>query len=475
MSGTEQVDLVVIGAGPGGYEACLRAARLGMKVACVEKDARLGGTCLNVGCIPSKALLDSSEHFELVRNRLGEHGMRARGVELDLLTMMVRKDRVVRELAEGLRALMEGGGVTVLQGAAALRSAHEVEILHSEDADGTGTPRVLKAKWILLATGSEPVSVSGLPFDGVRIVSSTEALAFPEVPERLGIVGGGYIGLELGSVWNRLGSRVTVIEMLPMVASTLDRQVGRALERALGRQGISMRLGARVVKADVDSEGVSATVESGGEAVPMRFDRLLVAVGRRPLTRGLGCEEVGVRLHPRTGQVLVDERYRTSAPSICAVGDLVAGPMLAHKASAEGIAAVECMAGLPGEVNYDAIPAIVYTSPEVGSVGHTEERLKELGVPYRVGVYPFSGTPRAKCLGETEGFAKVLAHARSGRILGVHVIGARASELVAEATLALEAAMTARQLARTVHGHPTFSEALREAASAAAGHASGGN
>ncbi len=475
MSGTEQVDRVVIGAGPGGYEACLRAARLGMKVACVEKDARLGGTCLNVGCIPSKALLDSSEHFDLVRNRLGEHGMRAQGVELDLPAMMARKDRVVRDLAEGLRTLVEGGGVTILRGAAALRSAHEVEILLSEDADGTGTPRVIEAKWILLATGSEPVSVPGLPFDGVRIVSSTEALAFPEVPERLGIVGGGYIGLELGSVWNRLGSRVTVIEMLPMAASTLDRQVGRALERALGRQGMAMRLGARVVQANVDSEGVSVTVESGGEAVSMRFDRLLVAVGRRPLTRGLRCEEVGVRLHPRTGQVLIDERYRTSVPSICAVGDLVAGPMLAHKASAEGIAAVECMVGLPGEVNYDAIPAIVYTSPEVGSVGHTEERLKELGVPYRVGVYPFSGTPRAKCLGETEGFAKVLAHARSGRILGVHVIGPRASELIAEATLALEAAMTARQLARTVHGHPTFSEALREAASAAAGHASGGN
>jgi dihydrolipoamide dehydrogenase len=323
----------------------------------------------------------------------------------------------------------------------------------------------------LLATGSEPTSVPRLPFDGRRIVSSTEALSFDEVPERFGIVGGGYIGLELGSVWARLGSDVTVIEMLPMVASTLDRQVGRALERTLTRQGLSIRLGARVIQAEVGEEGVTVTAEARGEASRMRFDRLMVAVGRRPLTRGLNCDQVGVHIHPRTGQIPVDEKYRTSVPSICAIGDLIAGPMLAHKASAEGVAAVECMVGLPGEVNYDAIPAIVYTSPEVGSVGHTEERLKELGVPHRVGVYPFSGVPRARCLGETEGFVKILAHGRSGRILGVHIIGPRASELIAEATVALEMGLTAAQLARMVHGHPTFSEALHEAAWGVARHA----
>lgn len=470
MNASEKFDLVVIGAGPGGYVACLRAVQLGMKVACVEKDARLGGTCLNVGCIPSKALLDSSEVYHLARSRLGDYGVRATGVDPDLPAMMVRKDRVVRELTDSLRTLVEGGGVTVYRGMASLRSANEVEVRDSGNGESGGESLVLTGSRILLATGSEPTAVPGLSFDGKCIVNSTEALSFEVVPRRLGIVGGGYIGLELGSVWSRLGSEVTVIEMLPMVASTLDRQVGRALERSLARQGLAFRLGARVLEAHVSEDGVAATVEASGMSSRMEFDRLMVAVGRRPLTRGLNLEAVGVLVEPKTGQIPVDETYRTSAPSIYAIGDLIAGPMLAHKASAEGIAAVECMTGLPGEVNYDAIPAIVYTSPEVGSVGHTEERLKELGVPYRSGVYPFSGAPRARCLGETEGFVKVLAHARSGRILGVHIIGPRASELIAEATVALETGLTARQLTRIVHGHPTFSEALHEAASAVAGH-----
>lgn len=465
MTATETYDLVVIGAGPGGYVACLRAAQLGMKVACVEKDGRLGGTCLNLGCIPSKALLDSSEYYHLVRSRLDEHGVRVTGVDLDLPAMMTRKERVVRDLTDNLRTLVESRGVAIYQGTASLRTEHEVEIQGPGSSDGRVSPLVLTGSRILLATGSEPTSVPGLPFDGKRIVSSTEALSFEDVPARLGIVGGGYIGLELGSVWSRLGSQVTVIEMLPMVASTLDRQVGRALERALTRQGLSIRLGARVLEAAVGEDGVSVTVEEGGDASRIQFDRLMVAVGRRPLTRGLNLDKVGVRVHPKTGQIPVDETYRTSVPRICAIGDLIAGPMLAHKASAEGIAAVECMAGLPGEVNYDAIPAVVYTAPEVASVGHTEERLKEMGVPCRVGVYPFSGAPRARCLGETEGFVKILAHGRSGRILGVHVIGPRASELIAEATVVLEMGLDATQLSRIVHGHPTFSEALHEAAS----------
>ncbi|MHC1744120.1 MAG: dihydrolipoyl dehydrogenase [Syntrophobacteraceae bacterium] len=471
MNASEKYDLVVVGAGPGGYVACLRAVQLGMKVACVEKDARLGGTCLNVGCIPSKALLDSSEVYHQARSEVAEHGVRVTGVDLDLASMMTRKERVVRELTDSLSALVEGSGVAIYRGTASLGTAHEVAIRTSGSNGEPESSLVLTASWILLATGSEPTAVPGLPYDGERIVSSTEALSFEAVPERLGIVGGGYIGLELGSVWSRLGSHVTVIEMLPMVASTLDRQVGRALERSLARQGLAFRLGSRVLAAEVGEDGVSVTVETGGETSRERFDRLMVAVGRRPLTRGLNLDSIGIRIDPKSGQIPVDETYRTNVPSICAIGDLIAGPMLAHKASAEGIAAVECMVGLPGEVNYDAIPAIVYTSPEVGSVGHAEERLKELGVPYRTGVYPFSGAPRARCLGETEGFVKVLAHARSGRILGVHVIGPRASELIAEATVVLETGLTAAKLARIVHGHPTFSEALHEAASAIAMHA----
>ena len=470
MSVSEEFDLVVVGGGPGGYAACLRAAQLGMRVACVEKEARLGGTCLNVGCIPSKALLDSSEAFHFVRSRIADHGIHVTGVDLDLSSMMARKERVVRELTDSLRSLVEGSGVTIYQGGASLRRVREVGVRGSDNRDGTSSPLVLTGARILLATGSEPTAVPGLPFDGERIVSSTEALSFAEPPERLGIVGGGYIGLELGSVWSRLGSQVTVIEMLPMVASTLDRQVGRALERSLARQGLSFRLGARVLEAEVGQDGVSVALESGGETSRVSFDRLMVAVGRRPLTRGLDLDSIGIRVDPKTGQIPVDEKYRTSVPSICAIGDLIAGPMLAHKASAEGIAAVECMVDLQGEVNYDAIPAVVYTSPEVGSVGHTEERLKQLDVPYRSGVYPFSGAPRARCLGETEGFVKILAHARSGRILGVHVIGPRASELIAEATVAVEMGLTAAKLARIVHGHPTFSEAMHEAASTIALH-----
>lgn len=465
MAVTEQYDLVVIGGGPGGYVACLRAAQLGMKAACVEKDGRLGGACLNVGCIPSKALLDSSEVYHLLRGQCREHGIRVGEIDLDLPTMMARKERVVLDLTDSLRRLVEGSGVAVHHGTGSLRNEHKVDVTDPKTGE---TQKVLTATWILLATGSEPISVPSLPFDGERIVSSTEALSFDTVPERLGIVGGGYIGLELGSVWSRLGSEVTVIEMLPMVASTLDRQVGRALERALARQGIVFRLGARVLDATVGAETLSVTLDEGGKQSGIELDHLLVAVGRRPFTRGLNLDRVGVRVDPLSGRIPVDEAYRTNVPSIGAIGDLIAGPMLAHKASAEGIAAVESMAGLAGEVSYDAIPAIVYTMPEVGSVGHTEERLKEMGVPCRIGVYPFAGVARARCLGDTEGFVKILAHAGSGRILGVHVIGPRASELIAEAAVIVDMGLSARQVARIVHGHPTFSEALHEAASAIA-------
>ena len=460
-------DLAVVGAGPGGYVAAIRAAQLGMKVACIEKEPRLGGVCLNLGCIPSKALLDSSEFYQLARERLAEHGIRTAGVELDLATLMARKERVVQELTDNVRKLLEGNRVEIIHGAARLTGEDRIEIMADGQGGSDDNRRLLQAKAILLATGSEPIAPPNLDFDGERIVSSTQALAFESVPRHLGIVGGGYIGLELGSVWLRLGARVTVVEMLPRLAATLDGQVARALERLLTKQGFQFHLQTRVLSAAVAADRVTLQLESAGRQTELECDRVLVAVGRRPLTRGLGLEEAGVLCDPRTGQVQVDERYRSSIPTIYAIGDLIAGPMLAHKASAEGIAAVECLAGLPGEVNYDAIPAAIYTTPEVASVGLTEEQTRERGISCCVGVYPFAGAGRARCMGETDGFVKVISHSRTDRILGVHIIGPRASDLIAECVLAMEFGASSEDLARTVHGHPTFAEALQEAAKAA--------
>jgi dihydrolipoamide dehydrogenase len=468
-------DLVVIGAGPGGYVAAARAAGLGMKVACVEREERLGGVCLRVGCIPSKALLDSSELYAAAGERMAEHGIGVGRVRLDLKAMLARKDRVVADLTGAVQTLLERAGVEIVRGTARLAGPNGVAV---ESAGGKGRSKAgatLEAKAVLLATGSEPVDVPAFPADGKRIVTSTEALAFDAVPQRLGIVGGGYIGLELGSVWARLGSEVTVIEALPRIASTADGQVGRALERSLKKQGLSVRVKTRVVEAKATARGVKAILEGeGGERETFSCDRLLVAVGRRPLTRGLGLAEAGVQVDEKTGRVKVDAAYRTSVPTVYAVGDLVDGPMLAHKASAEGIAAVEGLAGLPGEVNYDAVPSVIYTHPEAASVGLTEEQVKARGAPYCSGIYPFGGNGRARCLGETEGFVKVLAHKASGRLLGVHVVGPRASDLLAEAVLAVELGAGAEALARTVHAHPTFGEALMEAAGAAARCAKGG-
>jgi dihydrolipoamide dehydrogenase len=328
--------------------------------------------------------------------------------------------------------------------------------------------RVLEVDKILLATGSAPVNVPGLDFDGAHIVSSTEALAFDTVPKKLGIVGGGYIGLELGSVWRRLGAEVTMIEMLPKIAGLLDGQVGRQLDRILRRQGFEIRTNTRVTGAEVKGKAktVHVGVEADGKSETLKFDRLLVAVGRRPLTRGLGLEEIGVEVDEKTGHVKVDATLRTSVPSVYAIGDLVPGPMLAHKASAEGIAAVEHMAGRAGEVNYDTIPAVIYTAPEVATVGLTEEQCKAREIPYCVGSYPFSGAGRARCMGQTDGFVKLIAHSKTDRILGVHIIGARAADMIAECVLAMEFAACSEDLARTVHGHPTFAEALQEAAMA---------
>jgi len=460
MTITEKYDLIVIGSGPGGYVAAVRAAQLDLKVACVEKEPRLGGVCLNVGCIPSKALLDSSEYFHLAKNQFAEHGIKTGRISLDLAAMMDRKEKVVQDLTENVRKLLEGHKIEIIQGTARLAGPDRVEIT------GTSGARTVEAAAIILATGSEAVSVPGMTFDGRHIVSSTEALNFDTVPKHLGIVGGGYIGMELGSVWLRLGAKVTVVEMLPKIAPTLDGQVGRKLLQVLKRQGIKFHMQSRVTEANISAGKVKVSIEKKGKTDTITCDRLLVSVGRRPQTAELGLEDAGVKTDSDTGQILVDESYRTSVPSIYAVGDIIAGPMLAHKASAEGIAAAECIAGQPGEVNYDAMPSVIYTWPEVASVGLTEEQVKERDIPYCVGTYPFLGAGRARCMGETEGFVKMIAHGKTDRVLGVHIIGPRAADMIAECGLALEFGASSEDIARTVHGHPTFAEALQEAAMA---------
>ncbi len=466
MATQENFDLIIIGGGPGGYVAAVRAAQLGLKVACIEKEARLGGVCLNVGCIPSKALLDSSEYFHLAKDKFADHGIQIGRVTLDLSKMMARKEKVVGELTENVRKLLEGNKVQIIHGHAALAGEDRVEVMQNTDPSQKKKPQILRAQSILLATGSEPVRVPGLDYDGTYIVSSTEALKFETIPKHLGVVGGGYIGLELGSVWLRLGAKVTVIEMLPQIATNLDGMLARTLKRILSKQGMEFRLKTKVAAAEISGNKVRVSLTSGDNKESFQCDRLLVSVGRRPRTRDLGLDTLGVKTDPDTGHVLVDASYRTNISGIHAIGDLIPGPMLAHKASAEGIAAVECIAGLSGEVNYDAIPAVIYTSPEVASVGLTEKEAKEREIPYCVGTYPFTGTGRARCMGETDGFVKLIAHAKTDRILGVHIIGARAADMIAECVLAVDLGASSEDISRTVHGHPTFSEALMEAAMA---------
>ncbi len=460
MAATTHFDLIIIGAGPGGYVAAVRASQLGLKTACIDANAALGGVCLNVGCIPSKALLDSSEYYHLASEHFGEHGIKFDKLRLDLKALLARKDKVVHELTENVRQLLEGNGVTILHGRARLTAPGEVTVASGKKKAATYTA----AKAILLATGSSPIEVPGMPFDGKRIVSSTEALDFPSVPKRLGIVGGGYIGLELGSVWQRLGAEVTVIEMLPKIATTLDGQVGRTLDRLLRKQGLKLRLNTRVSAAEATARQVKVTMTDNGGSETVAFDRLLVAVGRRPNSADLGLEDLGVAVDEKSGHVQVDERFQTSVPGVFAIGDLIPGPALAHKASAEGTAAVECIAGQAGEVNYDAIPAVIYTWPEVASVGLTEEAVKAAEIPYCVGSFPFSGAGRARCMGEADGFVKLIAHSKTDRILGVHIIGPRAADMIAECVLAMEFGASSEDIARSVHGHPTFAEALMEAA-----------
>ena len=453
----DRYDLVVIGAGPGGYVAAIRAAQLGMRVACVEKDRALGGTCLNVGCIPSKALLDSSELYHQARHGLGAHGIKVDGVELDLGAMMARKDRVVRGLTQGVASLFKKNKVASVQGAARLGGAGRV-VLRGGNGEQT-----LEAARVLIASGSEPAPLRSLPFDGERIVSSTEALSLQRVPERMLVIGAGAVGLELGSVWSRLGTEVTVVEILDRILPGMDRGMAAQLQRALERQGLAFRLETEARSAARTARGVRVTLAAKGSTAEAEADVVLVAVGRRPYTDGLGARELGLTVDER-GRIAVNERFETSVAGVFAIGDVIAGPMLAHKASEEGVIAVECMAGQPAHVNYDAIPNIVYTWPELASVGLSEEEAAARGLAVAVGTFPFVANGRARCLNETDGGVKVLADSRTDRIVGLHILGPRASDLIAEAALAMEFDASAEDVARSVHAHPTLPEAVKEAA-----------
>ncbi len=457
-------DLVVLGAGPGGYVAAIRAAQLGMKVACVDENERLGGTCLRVGCIPSKALLESSHRYaEVAGGGLAAHGIRAGSVELDLSALLARKDSVVDQLTRGIAGLFEKHRIEHVRGRGRLVPGPRVEV-----TDPDGGSRTLEGRAILLATGSVPATLPGVELDGDRIGTSTEALAYPEVPERLVVIGAGYIGLEMGSVWHRLGSEVTLLEYAPALLPAMDREIARRATTIFRKQGLSFVFGAKVTGAVREGDTVTVHYETKDGAKTIVADRVLVSVGRRPNTTGLGLDDVGVAVDER-GFVKVDDRYRTNVEGVYAIGDLVGGPMLAHKASEEGIAAVEFIAGGHGHVNYDAIPGIVYTHPEIAAVGRTEQQLESAGIPFRKGVFPFQANGRAKAMGETDGMVKILAHAETDRLLGVHVLGPNASELAAEAAVAMEFSASAEDLALSVHAHPTLAEAVKEAALASLG------
>lgn len=462
----DKFDLVVIGAGPGGYTAAIRASQLGLSVACVEKRPQkaLGGTCLNVGCIPSKALLDSSEYYEMAKHKFANHGIKLTDVDLDLPQMLKRKDGVVKSLTEGIAYLFKKYKVTPYYGLGRLAEANKVVV---EGEDGKSTE--LEAKNVLLATGSEPTELPFMKFDGKQIVSSTEALEFSEVPKRLLVVGGGYIGLELGTVWNRLGSEVTVVEFLPRILPISDGEVAEQVKKLLTKQGIQFHLGTKVTGAKIEDGVVKVTTEpkDGGDSKTFEADKVLVAVGRKPYTERLGLKEVGVKYDEKSGKIPVDKQFRTNVSNIYALGDLTDGPMLAHKASEEGIVFAEILSGSRPHLNYDAIPSVIYIWPEVASVGKTEEELKEAKVKYKTGKYPFAASGRARAMDETDGFIKVLTHAETDRLLGVHILGPKASELIGECVTVFEYRGSAEDIARCTHAHPTLSEGLGEAARAA--------
>jgi dihydrolipoamide dehydrogenase len=460
-------DLVVIGSGPGGYVGAIRAAQLGLKTAVIEKDPTFGGTCLNVGCIPSKALLDSSEHFAAATHELGQHGVIVKDVELDLVTMMKRKDKVVLDNTNGISFLFKKNKITPFRGVGKLKSANEVEVTKPD-----GSKEIIQAKNIMLATGS---TVNGLPFlkvDGQRVVSSTEALMLPKVPRKLVVIGAGAIGLELGSVWQRLGADVTVVEFANKICGPMDAGLSDRLQKILQKQGIKFLLNSKTTAADVKRDVVLLQVESAsdGSKQTLEADVVLVAVGRKPFSDGLGLEDLGITKDAR-GFVSVNAHFQTKFPNVFAIGDLIPGPMLAHKAEEEGVAVAEIIAGKPGHVNYETVPSVIYTWPEFAAVGATEEQLKAAGVEYATGSFPFSANGRARASMQTDGLVKVIADKKTDRVLGVHIVGPRASDLIHEAVICMEFGGSSEDIARSFHAHPTFAEAVREAALAVDGRA----
>ena len=455
-------DLVIIGSGPGGYVCAIRAAQLGMKVAVVEKDATFGGTCLNVGCIPSKALLHASELFEEAGGMLPRMGIGVGKPKLDLAAMMKFKDEGVDGNVKGVAYLFKKNKIDSFHGFGQIAGTGMVEVKGADRKT-----QMLDTKAIVIATGSDMARLRGIAIDEKRIVSSTGALVLDKVPPRLLIIGAGVIGLELGSVWRRLGSEVVVIEFLDRVLPGMDGEVCRQAQRLFEKQGIKFHLSSKVTAVDASNARLKAQVEpaAGGAAQTMEADVVLVAVGRVPYTEGLGLETVGVQKDNRS-RVIVDRHFSTHAPGIYAIGDVIAGPMLAHKAEDEGVAVAEILAGQAGHVNYDAIPNVVYTAPEIATVGKTEEELKAAGTAYKAGKFPFTANGRAKVNHQTDGFVKILADARTDRVLGVHIVGADAGNMIAEAVLAMELGAAAEDIARTCHAHPTLSEAVKEAAMA---------
>ncbi len=452
-------DLIVIGTGPGGYVCAIRAAQLGLKVAVVERRATHGGTCLNVGCIPSKALLHASERYADAADGFAAMGIKVKPV-LDLAAMLAFKDQGVKGNVDGVAFLLKKNKIDHFHGTGRILGPGKVEITFIN-----GEKQVVEAKAIAIATGSEVASLPGIAIDEKRIVSSTGALALPEVPQRMVVVGAGYIGLELGSVWSRLGAEVTVVEMLDRVAPGLDAEIAKQLQRTLTKQGLAFKLGVKVTGIDAKGKSLKLTLEpaAGGKSETLDCDVVLIAVGRVPNTQGLGLAELGIKADNR-GRIIVDPKFATSVPGVYAIGDVIKGPMLAHKAEEEGIALAEILAGQAGHVNYDVIPSVIYTAPEVASVGKSEEELKEAGIAYKAGKFPFTANGRAKVNRTTEGFVKVLADETTDRVLGVHIIGTDAGTMIAEAAVLMEFGGSAEDLARTCHAHPTLNEAVKEAA-----------
>ena len=466
---SDAYDLIVIGGGPGGYVAAIRAGQLGLKTAIVEKRGALGGTCLNVGCIPSKALLQSSHHYHMAATEFEHHGIIAKGLSLDLKVMMGRKDKVVSDLTQGVEFLMKKNKVDYVIGEGTIKAAGEVVITPPKKG---AKKQTLKTDNILIATGSDVAPLPGVKIDEKKIVSSTGALDLKTVPKTLCVVGAGVIGLELGSVWRRLGAKVTVVEFLDHILPGMDAEISKQMQRTLKKQGIEFKLSTKVTGAKTAKAGVTLTTEpvAGGKKETMKAEIVLAAIGRLPFTNGLGLDKAVVEMDDR-GFVKVDEDFQTNVEGIFAIGDVIGGAMLAHKAEDEGVVCVEVMAGQSGHIDYDSIPGIVYTWPEVASVGKTEEQLKDAGVKYNVGKFPFTANSRARCNADTDGFVKILADAATDAVLGCHIIGPEAGDLIQEVVVAMELSGSAEDIARICHGHPGLSEAVKEAALAANGRA----